>query len=29
VFDVPAGMRPARIELHDSPFSRGVTVPLR
>jgi Domain of unknown function (DUF4352)/Protein kinase domain len=29
VFDVPAGMRPARIELHDSPFSRGVTVTLR
>jgi hypothetical protein len=29
VFDVPAGMRPARIELHDSPFSRGATVTLR
>jgi eukaryotic-like serine/threonine-protein kinase len=29
VFDVPAGLRPARIELHDSPFSRGVTVTLR
>jgi Protein kinase domain/Domain of unknown function (DUF4352) len=29
VYDVPARMRPARMELHDSPFSRGVTVELR
>jgi Protein kinase domain/Domain of unknown function (DUF4352) len=26
VYDVPPGMRPARMELHDSPFSRGVAV---
>jgi eukaryotic-like serine/threonine-protein kinase len=29
VYDVPPRMRPARMELHDSPFSRGVTVDLR
>jgi eukaryotic-like serine/threonine-protein kinase len=29
VYDVPARMRPARIELHDSPLSRGATVNLR
>jgi len=29
VYDVPPGMRPARMELHDSLFSRGVTVDLR
>jgi Protein kinase domain/Domain of unknown function (DUF4352) len=29
VYDVPRGMRPARMELHDSPFSRGVTVDIR
>jgi hypothetical protein len=29
VFDVPADMAPASIELHDSVFSRGVTVSLR
>jgi hypothetical protein len=28
VYDVPPRMRPARMELHDSPFSRGVTVAL-
>jgi hypothetical protein len=28
VYDVPPRMRPARLELHDSPFSRGVTVDL-
>lgn len=28
VFDVPAGMTPAQIELHDSMFSGGVTVAL-
>jgi hypothetical protein len=28
VFDVPKDMRPAMIELHDSAFSRGVTVAL-
>ena len=26
VFDLPTGARLARLELHDSPFSRGVTV---
>jgi eukaryotic-like serine/threonine-protein kinase len=29
VYDVPARMRPARVELHDSPLSRGATVRLR
>jgi eukaryotic-like serine/threonine-protein kinase len=29
VYDVPARMRPARVELHDSPLSRGATVNLR
>jgi hypothetical protein len=29
VYDVPPRMRPARMELHDSPFSRGVTVEIR
>jgi hypothetical protein len=29
VYDVPPRMRPARMELHDSPLSRGVTVELR
>jgi Domain of unknown function (DUF4352) len=28
VYDVPARTRPARLELHDSPLSRGVTVEL-
>jgi len=28
VYDVPPRIRPARMELHDSPFSRGVTVHL-
>jgi len=28
VFDVPVGLRPAAVELHDSPFSRGVRVTL-
>jgi eukaryotic-like serine/threonine-protein kinase len=28
VYDVPPGMTPAKIELHDSPFSGGVTVTL-
>jgi len=28
VYDVPPRTRPARMELHDSPFSRGVTVDL-
>lgn len=28
VFDVPAGLQPTAIELHDSMFSRGVTVSL-
>jgi hypothetical protein len=27
-YDVPPRTRPARLELHDSPFSRGVTVDL-
>ncbi|NDI47172.1 DUF4352 domain-containing protein [Goekera deserti] len=29
VFDVPSGMIPTSIELHDSPFSTGVSVELR
>jgi hypothetical protein len=29
IFDVPAGMAPTSIELHDSAFSGGVTVNLR
>lgn len=29
VFDVPTGLKPAAIELHDSPFSGGATVSLR
>ncbi|MFL6053036.1 MAG: DUF4352 domain-containing protein [Actinoallomurus sp.] len=29
VFDVPAGVSLKSLELHDSPFSGGVTVPLR
>ncbi|GAA3694450.1 DUF4352 domain-containing protein [Terrabacter ginsenosidimutans] len=29
VFDMPKGTEPASIELHDSPFSDGVTVQLR
>lgn len=29
VFDVPTGVRLTSLELHDSPFSGGVTVPLR
>lgn len=28
VFDMPKGTQPASIELHDSPFSDGVTVRL-
>lgn len=28
VFDIPADTQPAGIELHDSPFSGGVTVSL-
>ncbi len=28
VFDVPKDVQPTRIELHDSLFSGGVTVPL-
>jgi hypothetical protein len=26
VFDIPVGGQPVRLELHDSPFSGGVTV---
>ncbi|GAA2745331.1 DUF4352 domain-containing protein [Terrabacter aerolatus] len=29
VFDMPKGTEPASIELHDSPFSDGITVQLR
>ena len=29
VFDLPAGAVPAKLELHDSPFSGGVTVALK
>jgi eukaryotic-like serine/threonine-protein kinase len=28
VYDVPAGIRPARLELHDAPFSGGASVEL-
>jgi hypothetical protein len=28
IFDIPKGQKPAKIELHDSPFSGGVTVGL-
>ena len=28
VFDVPKGLTPSKIELHDSPFSGGVTIKL-
>lgn len=28
VFDVPEGLAPAAVELHDSPFSGGATVTL-
>jgi len=28
VYDLPPGVRPVRLELHDSPFSRGVTLRL-
>lgn len=28
VFDIPAGSKPTRIELHDSAFSGGVTIDL-
>jgi hypothetical protein len=29
MFDIPDGVKPARLELHDSPFSGGVEVTLR
>ena len=29
LFDIPDGVKPARLELHDSPFSGGVDVALR